>query len=387
MASKKKVEKEGNDISDILSRYQRTVDPKPYDTGNFILNTIFGNGFPKNTFVELYSESGLGKTTISLSICRALCSQGKRVIYIDAEGGIENPLRLSEEDRKGNILHSMGMEKYLEDGSFILLNCNVNQINDIDVIVTKAVEKKDKDGFPLESDFALIVIDSVAALTDSSEMEGSNGIEKQQIGSFARMISNLMKRLNLLKKYGTSIILINQLREQLNVTGPGGNTGKTTTGGKSVKYFCDVRIKLEKAEWMKEKIDSNNKMFEKSEAIVGSYLRVTAEKNRGAKGNIPYILPVIFGKGVSNILTIAMALKNKKIVNFEGKTVNMIEEGSGGWMTVTLGGEETDVIRIQGQNKLNKLIAEKYDYIMENNLITQEDFQIKLGGADTYGEQ
>ena len=376
MASKKKVENNDNGLSDIISKFQRNMDPTPYDTGNFALNTIFGNGFPKNTFVELYSESGLGKTTIALTICRALCAQGKKVIYIDAEGGMENPLRLNEEDREGNILHSMGLEKYIEDGSFILLNSNVTQINNIDTIVTKAVERKDKDGFPMESEYALIVIDSVAALTDSSEMEGTNGIEKQGIGNFARIISPLMKRLNLLKKYGTSIILINQLRENLNNMG---STSKTTTGGKSVKYFCDVRIKLDKAEWMKETIKSEDKLLKDSSAIVGSYLKVTAEKNRGTKGNIPYILPVIFGKGVSNILTIGKALYNKEIVNYKGEVVKMIEEGASGWMTLTLGGEESDVYRVQGQNKLNRLIAEKYNYIIENNLVTKEDFQIKVG--------
>lgn len=383
MATKKKTtsSKEDSSLDEIFGKFQRNVDPKPYDTGNYILNTVFGSGFPKNSFIELYSESGLGKTTISLSICRTLCAQGKKVIYIDAEGGIENPLRLSEEDRKGNILHSMGMDSYLENGQFILLNSNVTQVNNIDVIVTKAIEKYDKDGFPMESDFALVVIDSVAALTDSSEMEGKDGIEKQQTGNFSRMISHLMKRLNVLKKFGTSFIFINQLRENLNLAMLTGGNAKNTTGGNSIKYFCDVRIKLTKFRDIEENIVNGDKPIK-----TGAFLNVTAEKNRGAKGNIPYILPVIFGKGVSNILTIKEALRNKTIVNFEGKVVRMLDEGSSGWNVLTLGSEPEDTIKVQGQQKLHRLIAEKYQYIMDNKLIVQEDFQIKMEDGSNYGE-
>ena len=213
-------------------------------------------------------------------------------------------------------------------------------------------------------------------------MEGKEGIEKQQTGNFAKIVSHLMKRLNVLKKFGTSFVFINQLRENLSMAMlNGGNGGKNTTGGLSIKYFCDVRIKLDKYCFIQENIVGSDKPIN-----TGAFLKVTAEKNRGAKGNIPYILPVIFGKGVSNILTIKEALKHKKILNSDGNVVNMLEEGVSGWNVLTLGSEEDQTFKVQGQQKLHKLLAEKYQYIMDNKLIVQEDFQIKMEDGTNYGE-
>ena len=207
MAVKKKETKTKDTTKDVgleefVKKYQRHIDPQPYDTGNYILNAVLGNGLPKNTFIELASESGVGKSTMALHICKSLCLQGKKVIYIDLEGGMENPLNISDQDyKKGNLLYCMGLEPFIEKGQFLLINATT-KVNVVNEIITRAIERYDKDGLPIESDYALLVIDSIAALTTNSNMiNKEGGIETQKMAEHAQIVSFLVKSYLILKYY------------------------------------------------------------------------------------------------------------------------------------------------------------------------------------------
>lgn len=375
MAVKKKETKTKDTTKDVgleefVKKYQRHIDPQPYDTGNYILNAVLGNGLPKNTFIELASESGVGKSTMALHICKSLCLQGKKVIYIDLEGGMENPLNISDQDyKKGNLLYCMGLEPFIEKGQFLLINATT-KVNVVNEIITRAIERYDKDGLPIESDYALLVIDSIAALTTNSNMiNKEGGIETQKMAEHAQIVSFLVKRLNTLKSFGTSYLFINQLRADV---GSMYNTSHTT-GGVALKYFCDIRLTLRRV-----------RNILNGDYILGSWVRVIAEKNRVAKGNLPYELPILFGKGMSQILTVMAAMKNKHIINCKGESVPMYQEGS--WKTITLGDKEEDTFKTQKETEVMLFVGQNLARIKEEGLITQDDFRIdpeaenKIGG-------
>lgn len=356
----KKASKEDTSFDKLIKQYQRQIDSTPYDTGNYILNAVLGNGLPKGTFIELASDSGLGKSTIALHICKSLCLQGKKVIYIDLEGGMENPLNITDEDyKKGNLLYCMGLEPFIKSGDFILLNA-INAVDSVNDIVTAAIEKKDKDGIPIESDFGLVVIDSIAAMMNSNNMINKNGgIEDQQIGDHAKIVQHLVKRLTALKYYGTSYLFINQLRKDIGTL----YAGTHTTGGNAVQYYCDIRLRLSR----KDRIMNGN-------YILGAWVYIIAEKNRVAKGQLPYVLPILYGKGMSQILTVMEAMKKKHIINSRGESVPMYQEGS--WKVITLGDKEEDVFKTQKEKDVMTFVGQNLARIKEEGLIVQDDFRI-----------
>ena len=363
MATKKKeskTEKKSTTFDELVKHYQRQVDSTPYDTGNYILNAVLGNGLPRGVFIELASDSGLGKSTIALHICKSLCMQGKKVIYIDLEGGMENPLNIVDEDyKKGNLLYCMGLEPFIKSGDFILLNA-ITAVDSVNEIITAAIEKKDKNGIPIESDYGLVVIDSIAAIMNSAGMiNKTGGIEAQQIGDHAKIVQHLVKRLTALKAYGTSYLFINQLRTDIGTT----YAGSHTTGGKSVQYYSDIRLRLSR----KEKIMNGD-------YILGAWVYVIAEKNRVAKGQLPYVLPILYGKGMSQILTVMEAMKKKLIINSRGESVPMYQEGS--WKVVTLGDKEEDTFKSQKEKDIMVFVGQNLNRIKEEGLIVQDDFRI-----------
>ena len=72
----------------LSNKYKMTLDSEYLDSGSIIMNMVLGGGLPMCKNIEIYSNSGYGKSTIVLSICKNLCKQGHRVLYIDAEGSI-----------------------------------------------------------------------------------------------------------------------------------------------------------------------------------------------------------------------------------------------------------------------------------------------------------
>lgn len=359
---------------DILCKFQRKIDPTPLDTGNFALNAVLGNGLHRSTFIEIASMSGIGKSTLAMSVCRSLCAQGKKVLYIDIEGGLEDPRGYTDDSyKKGNLLYDMGMEPYLESGNFILLNSNIESINDIYSVVEAVGGTRDKNGNFVESDFALIVIDSIAAIGGKGDRDKDGNIENTQMAYHAANIHKLLKALITFKASGLSVILINQLREDI-----GSIYAKShSTGGTATKYYPDIRLGLRKVEDIK---DSTTGM------IGGAWVEVIADKNRIAQGKLPYYIPIIYGKGLSQIFTAELAMKTKHIINYNGESVPMYQD-SGSWKTLTLGNKKEDVYKSQKADELRAIIKENYNRIISEGLLTQEDFQIKVNlGTITGGD-
>ncbi|HMQ38096.1 MAG TPA: recombinase RecA, partial [Micropruina sp.] len=170
---------------------------------------------------------------------------------------------------------------------------------------------------------ALIVIDSVAALTPRAEIEGEMG--DSHVGLQARLMSQALRKMTgALSGAGTTAIFINQLREKIGVMF---GSPETTTGGRALKFYSSVRLDVRRIETLKDGSD-----------MVGNRTRVKVVKNKMAPPFKQAEFDIIYGLGISR----------------EGSLIDMgVEHGivrkAGAWFTY-----EADQL---GQGKEN---ARKY---------------------------
>jgi recombination protein RecA len=190
-------------------------------TGFFSFNLATGiNGIPKGRITELYGAEGSGKTTLALSAIANMQANGGKVGYIDAECALDPVWAQKLGVNPTELLISQ--PEYGEMGLDI-----ANRM-----ISSGAL--------------AMVVVDSVAALTPKAELEGDFG--DSNVGKHAKMIAQAMRVLtNITAKTGTSLVFLNQIRINLKkaMSGFGGDP-TDTPGGNALKHFCSMRVGLRK---------------------------------------------------------------------------------------------------------------------------------------------
>lgn len=375
-------------LSWLSSRYKTNLEIEYLDTGSIILNKLFGGGLPMTKNIQIYSESGYGKSTITISMCKAICKQGHRVLYIDAEGSVnENLLRtmgiLTSDEN--NLLYDAETNP---DGPFLFVQ--ISYFEDIEEILETLIPKYNNKGVAIDSDFRLVVIDSVAALAPK-EYRGDSGeklsVTSNKPGIVAKALAAFLRKFNGYKTaYNMSFLYINQTRENLSMSFAS-KYEDSIPGGKAMIYYTDVLIKLTSRGLYKKKVTTG--AGEEQEIPTEREIGVTCKKNKITDGQVTLPLQVVFGRGISNIAAMPYVLRRKTITDNDGNRVYMVE-GQGVSLTLNIITKDEETcedtfksIKCKGMPGLKENIRKYYGDILR--LITEDDYKA-LEEDEDYGE-
>lgn len=281
-------------------------------TGSLSLDLATGiGGVPRGRIIEIYGPESSGKTTLALSIAASAQKEGGVVAFIDAEHALDP-----------TWAEKIGVN--LQDLLVSQPNFGEQALDICDLLVrSNAVD--------------VVVVDSVAALTPKSELDGE--MEDNQMGLQARMMSKAMRKLTAAVSQSKAVVVfINQIREKIGVVY---GSPETQPGGRALKFAASLRLDIRRVTSITE-----------GERTTGNRVRVKVVKNKVAAPFTKAEFDIMFNEGISytgDLLDLAVLAK--------------VANRSGAWFTygtVKLGqGRENSKQFLKDNPKVAEEIATK----------------------------